>query len=189
MHKLASNNFISMFLFVLYQIFPVCKKWISDKNQQKVQFQNGKARKSIKATFDTIPFSRRYRLSEEEHKIFWRWSEELVQVWNFADIKIIWNWFIFRNFQRDCPNGLLDKKKVQEIYSQKINPNRDSKFLVDQLFRIIDDDNNGGIDFKVLRKSFSQNGQFTVTVNWWMIQCTKGKPRIFTLKFKSQTYT
>ena len=43
----------------------------------------------------------------------------------------------------------MEKKKVSEIYEQKISPNRDSKFLVDQLFRIIDDDNNGGIDFKV----------------------------------------
>ena len=43
----------------------------------------------------------------------------------------------------------MDKKKVTELYEKKINPDRDSKFLVDQLFRIIDDDNNGGIDFKV----------------------------------------
>ena len=55
----------------------------------------------------------------------------------------------FKNFKKDCPNGILDKKKVCEIYEQKISPNRDSKFIVDQLFRIIDDDNNGGIDFKV----------------------------------------
>lgn len=55
----------------------------------------------------------------------------------------------FRNFKKDCPNGILDKKKVNEIYTENINPNRDSTFLVDQLFRIIDDDNNGGIDFKV----------------------------------------
>ena len=56
---------------------------------------------------------------------------------------------LFRNFKKDCPNGILDKKKVNEIYTKKINPNKDSTFLVDQLFRIIDDDNNGGIDFKV----------------------------------------
>ena len=60
--------------------------------------------------------------------------------------------YFFRNFKKDCPNGILDKKKVNEIYTKKINPNRDSTFLVDQLFRIIDDDNNGGIDFKVKQK-------------------------------------
>merc|ERR1712062_674799 len=59
------------------------------------------------------------------------------------DIKI---WF--RNFKKECPNGILDKGKVSKIYEQKLVPNEDSKFLVDQLFRIIDDDNNGGIDFK-----------------------------------------
>ena len=65
-----------------------------------------------------------------------KYSEEDIKLW-------------FKNFKKDCPNGILDKKKVCEIYEQKISPNRDSKFIVDQLFRIIDDDNNGGIDFKV----------------------------------------
>ena len=36
-----------------------------------------------------------------------------------------------------------------EIYENKLKLSKDSKFLVDQLFRIIDDDNNGGIDFRV----------------------------------------
>ena len=57
--------------------------------------------------------------------------------------------FDYRNFKKECPNGILDKGKVQKIYKQKLLPHSDSKFLVDQLFRIIDDDNNGGIDFKV----------------------------------------
>ena len=65
-----------------------------------------------------------------------KYSEEDIKLW-------------FKNFKKDCPNGILDKKKVCEIYEQKISPNKDSKFIVDQLFRIIDDDNNGGIDFKV----------------------------------------
>ena len=56
-----------------------------------------------------------------------------------------------RNFKKDCPSGILEKKKVTEIYEEKIVPNKDCKYLVDQLFRIIDDDNNGGIDFKVIR--------------------------------------
>ena len=57
-----------------------------------------------------------------------------------------------RNFKKECPNGILDKGKVMKIYEQKLIPNEDSKFLVDQLFRIIDDDNNGGIDFKVVKR-------------------------------------
>ena len=46
----------------------------------------------------------------------------------------------------------MDKGKVHKIYKQKLLPHSDSKFLVDQLFRIIDDDNNGGIDFKVSQR-------------------------------------
>ena len=57
--------------------------------------------------------------------------------------------FFGRNFKKECPSGILDKGKVHKIYEQKLLPHSDSKFLVDQLFRIIDDDNNGGIDFKV----------------------------------------
>ena len=65
-----------------------------------------------------------------------KYSEEDIKVW-------------FRSFKKDCPSGILEKKKVNEIYEEKIVPNTDCKYLVDQLFRTLDDDNNGGIDFKV----------------------------------------
>ena len=58
-----------------------------------------------------------------------------------------------RNFKKECPSGILDKGKVHKIYKQKLLPHSDSKFLVDQLFRIIDDDNNGGIDFRVSQRT------------------------------------
>ena len=51
--------------------------------------------------------------------------------------------------KRDCPSGILEKNKVSEIYEEKIVPNMDCKYLVEQLFRTMDDDKNGGIDFKV----------------------------------------
>lgn len=68
-----------------------------------------------------------------------KYSDEDIRIW-------------FRSFKRDCPNGVLEKKKVSEIYEEKIVPDQDCKYLVDQLFRMIDHDNNGGIDFKVMDK-------------------------------------
>ena len=65
-----------------------------------------------------------------------KYSDEDIKIW-------------FKNFKKDCPNGVLEKEKVSEIYEEKIVPNKDCKYLVDQLFRMIDNDNNGGIDFKV----------------------------------------
>ena len=47
---------------------------------------------------------------------------------------------------------------MTEIYEEKIVPNKDCKYLVDQLFRIIDDDNNGGIDFKVIKPEITLLG-------------------------------
>ena len=97
-------------------------------------------------------------LSEEDKdylKKHTSYSEEDLHIWfrsvGSMNCMVIWNngKHHFRNFKKDCPSGILDKKKVTELYEKKINPDRDSKFLVDQLFRIIDDDNNGGIDFKV----------------------------------------
>ena len=74
-----------------------------------------------------------------------------------------------RNFKKDCPSGILDKKKVTELYEKKINPDRDSKFLVDQLFRIIDDDNNGGIDFKVCTCFFTFALKFRLWLQEFMV--------------------
>ena len=46
---------------------------------------------------------------------------------------------------------MLEKKKVHEMYSVFL-PNGNAKFFVDQIFRIFDADNNGGIDFKVTER-------------------------------------
>ena len=53
-----------------------------------------------------------------------------------------------RGFKKDCPTGVLEKKKVLEIYNT-FQQTGNTKFLVDQIFRIFDVDNNGCIDFKV----------------------------------------
>ena len=78
----------------------------------------------------------------------------------------------FRKFKKDCPNGILEKKKVCEIYETKLKLSKDSKFLVDQLFRIIDDDNNGGIDFrvencKIMQSSCCSVGQHVLFRSLW----------------------
>ena len=54
----------------------------------------------------------------------------------------------FSGFAKDCPNGQLLKEKVTEVY-ERIMPDGNPKFFVDQIFRIFDQDENGYIDFTV----------------------------------------
>ena len=54
-----------------------------------------------------------------------------------------------RAFKLDCPDGNLNKSKVQKMYSM-ILPNQNGTALVDHIFRVFDKDSNGYIDFKVL---------------------------------------
>ena len=70
---------------------------------------------------------------------------------------------IRRGFKADCPDGLLGKDKIIQMYSM-ILPDGNAtvshadssnfssylfKVFVDQIFRIFDKDENGSIDFKV----------------------------------------
>ena len=48
----------------------------------------------------------------------------------------------------DCPNGLLDRETLEEMYRSFL-PEKNSVNFVDQLFRVFDIDSSGGIDFKV----------------------------------------
>ena len=95
---------------------------------------------------DTEYLKKNTNYSDEDIKI---WFRSVIFSFHLAGkhLMILYE----RNFKKDCPSGILEKKKVTEIYEEKIVPNKDCKYLVDQLFRIIDDDNNGGIDFKVIR--------------------------------------
>ena len=74
-----------------------------------------------------------------------------------------------RNFKKECPSGILDKGKVHKIYKQKLLPHSDSKFLVDQLFRIIDDDNNGGIDFRVSQRTLPSDWALLVLTQEFLL--------------------
>ena len=53
-----------------------------------------------------------------------------------------------RKPQADCPDGILDKTQVLDMYSM-ILPAGNAAVFVDQIFRIFDKDGNGSIDFKV----------------------------------------
>ena len=53
----------------------------------------------------------------------------------------------------DCPDGILDKTQVLDMYSM-ILPTGNAAVFVDQIFRIFDKDGNGSIDFKVCRPPF-----------------------------------
>ena len=45
-----------------------------------------------------------------------KYSEEDIKVW-------------FRSFKKDCPSGILEKKKVNEIYEEKFSKNRFANML------------------------------------------------------------
>ena len=67
----------------------------------------------------------------------------------------------FRDFKKDCPTGLLEKKKILELYEQILPEGKgNTKFFAEQIFRLFDMDRNGVIDFKVplfFVKSLPQN--------------------------------
>ena len=52
----------------------------------------------------------------------------------------------FKEFVRDCPDGLLEKKKVVSML-MNILPEETVKNLVNQIFNLYDEDNTGSIDF------------------------------------------
>ena len=54
---------------------------------------------------------------------------------------------LIRGFLRDCPSGKLDKETVADTY-KKILTDVDPLLFVDQLFRVLDSDESGFIDFK-----------------------------------------
>jgi len=53
----------------------------------------------------------------------------------------------FKVFQGDCPEGRLYKSKIIDMYSMII-PRKNATVLVDHIFRVFDQDDNGFIDFK-----------------------------------------
>ena len=57
---------------------------------------------------------------------------------------------IDRCFIFDCPTGILKKDKVLEMY-QMILPEKNAQVFVNHIFRVFDSDNNGSIDFKVMK--------------------------------------
>lgn len=61
------------------------------------------------------------------------------------DEKEIKEWY--KGFKADCPDGILDKTQVLDMYSM-ILPAGNANVFVDQIFRIFDKDGNGSIDFK-----------------------------------------
>ena len=58
--------------------------------------------------------------------------------------------FLFRDFKKDCPTGILEKKRILELYDLILPESQgNTKFFTDQIFRLFDVDRNGVIDFKV----------------------------------------
>ena len=62
----------------------------------------------------------------------------------------------------DCPDGILDKTQVLDMYSM-ILPAGNANVFVDQIFRIFDKDGNGSIDFKVCTMNSIYSAQILFT--------------------------
>ena len=52
----------------------------------------------------------------------------------------------FKEFVKDCPHGLLEKKKVMSML-MNILPEENVKILTEQIFTLYDKDKNGSINF------------------------------------------
>ena len=89
-----------------------------------------------------------YRVFVWQHQILQGGYQGVVYVRSLSSNTLV-SFTSSRGFKKDCPQGILEKKKVLEIY-QSFLKNGNAKFFVDQIFRIFDGDNNGCIDFKVV---------------------------------------
>ena len=57
---------------------------------------------------------------------------------------------MLRIFKAECPNCQMKKEQVIELYKM-IMPDENAESFVEQIFQNFDDDNNGYLDFQVLR--------------------------------------
>ena len=59
------------------------------------------------------------------------------------------NLIVLQGFMEDCPDGRMDKDKMQIMFKSIIPEGEAGEQFLEQLFRIFDKDGNGSIDFKV----------------------------------------
>ena len=58
------------------------------------------------------------------------------------------NWMFLRLFKLDCPNCMMEKDKVEELYSM-VMPQQNAEAFLDQMFKVDDKDGNCFLDFPV----------------------------------------
>ena len=85
----------------------------------------------------------------------------------------------YRDFKKDCPTGILEKKRILELYEQILPGGQaNAKFFTDQIFRLFDDDRNGVIDFRVFRNLWKIFQQFNCLRSFWSQRTWQlGEPR------------
>ena len=54
-----------------------------------------------------------------------------------------------QGFMEDCPDGRMDRDKMQTMFKSIIPEGNAGDQFLEQLFRIFDKDGDGSIDFKV----------------------------------------
>ena len=86
------------------------------------------------------------RFDQQEIIEFFRYTKKKILC---SKLRINKKIFFFRNFNYDCPDGKLRRKKVQNMYEMILPTSSSAAVFADQIFRIFDSDGNGYISFTV----------------------------------------
>lgn len=90
--------------------------------------------------------------------------QELKKATHF-DRKELQQWY--KNFLKECPNGLFDKAEFQKIY-KRFFPFGESSTFSEYVFNVFDKDKSGSIDFKefICALSVSSRGTMDEKLDW-----------------------
>ena len=112
-----------------------------------ISFQQGNRRKGKSNSRQEE--QQQQQKEEEEERVFSLSEADIEYIYDRThySVKDIKDWH--RGFARDCPSGRLCRQRVTEVYDELFPHGSNNKWLVDTIFRIFDQDDNGYLDFKV----------------------------------------
>ena len=111
-----------------------------------ISFQQGNRRKGKSNSRQEE--QQQQQKEEEEERVFSLSEADIEYIYDRThySVKDIKDWH--RGFARDCPSGRLCRQRVTEVYDELFPHGSNNKWLVDTIFRIFDQDDNGYLDFK-----------------------------------------
>ena len=114
-----------------------------------VSFQQGNRRKGKSISRQEEQQQQQQQQEEEGERVFSLSEADIEYIYDRThySVKDIKDWH--RGFARDCPSGRLCRQRVTEVYDELFPHGSNNKWLVDTIFRIFDQDDNGYLDFKV----------------------------------------